>query len=424
LEILKKLAAKELFKVTSLNTISVIFKIGIGLVTSKLLAIFVGPSGMALVGNFRNFISSLESIATLGFQNGIVNYIAQSREDNLKLNKIISTVFTSLFMVSLLLSSGLFLFSEYLCVQIFGTNPNFGIVFKCLALALPWYATSIFLLSVINGLGHYKRVIQINIIGNAVGLFVSIIMIIYFKTLGAILSIVISPSLMFFITYFFINREINFFKAIHLNQFDFKIIKKLSSFSLMALVSSVIGPMVFLAVRKYVIHIVGLEQAGYWETITRISSYYLMFITTILSIYFLPKLTVATSNQQTKSIFWSFYRYLLPLFSIGIIILYFLRFYIIKTLFTVEFLPVTGLFFWQLIGDFLKVASLILGYNLLAKKMTVVFIVTELFSLSITYFLSLYLVTIFGVEGVVIAHAFTYLVYLIVLSMVFRKSIF
>jgi len=129
LEILKKLAAKELFKVTSLNSISVIFKIGIGLVTSKLLAIFVGPSGMALVGNFRNFISSLESIATLGFQNGIVNYIAQSREDNLKLNKIISTVFTSLFMVSLLLSSGLFLFSEYLCVQIFGTNPNFGIVF-------------------------------------------------------------------------------------------------------------------------------------------------------------------------------------------------------------------------------------------------------------------------------------------------------
>ena len=424
MEILKKLASKELFKVTSLNSISVIFKIGIGLITSKLLAIFVGPSGMALVGNFRNFISSLESIATLGFQNGIVNYIAQSREDNLKLNKIISTVFTSLFMVSLLLSSGLFLFSEYLCVQIFGPNSNFGIVFKCLALSLPWYATSIFLLSVINGLGNYKRVIQINIIGNAVGLFVSIIMIIYFKTLGAILSIVITPSLMFFITYYFINREINFFKAIHLNQFDFKIIKKLSSFSLMALVSSVIGPMVFLTVRKYVILIVGLEQAGYWETITRISSYYLMFVTTILSIYFLPKLTVASSNQQTKSIFWSFYRYLLPLFSIGLIVLYFLRFFIIKTLFTVEFLPVASLFFWQMIGDFLKVASLILGYNLLAKKMTVVFIITELFSLSITYFLSLYLVPIFGVEGVVMAHAFTYLVYLIVLSMVFRKSIF
>ena len=424
MEILKKLASKELFKVTSLNSISVIFKIGIGLITSKLLAIFVGPSGMALVGNFRNFISSLESIATLGFQNGIVNYIAQSREDNLKLNKIISTVFTSLFMVSLLLSSGLFLFSEYLCVQIFGPNSNFGIVFKCLALSLPWYATSIFLLSVINGLGNYKRVIQINIIGNAVGLFVSIIMIIYFKTLGAILSIVITPSLMFFITYYFINREINFFKAIHLNQFDFKIIKKLSSFSLMALVSSVIGPMVFLTVRKYVILIVGLEQAGYWETITRISSYYLMFVTTILSIYFLPKLTVASSNQQTKSIFWSFYRYLLPLFSIGLIVLYFLRFFIIKTLFTVEFLPVASLFFWQMIGDFLKVASLILGYNLLAKKMTVVFIITELFSLSITYFLSLYLVPIFGVEGVVMAHAFTYLVYLIVLSMIFRKSIF
>jgi PST family polysaccharide transporter len=40
--------------------------------------------------------------------------------------------------------------------------------------------------------------------------------------------------------------------------------------------------------------------------------------------------------------------------------------------------------FWQLVGDVLKVASLILGYQFFAKKLTVAFIVTELLSLSIT----------------------------------------
>ncbi len=149
-----------------------------------------------------------------------------------------------------------------------------------------------------------------------------------------------------------------------------------------------------------------------------------MLITSSLATYYLPKLAVAKSNQETKNIFWSFYKHLLPLFIVGVIIIYFLRFFIIKTLFTVEFLPVTALFFWQLLGDVLKVASWILGFNLLAKKMTVAFIVTELFSLSITYFSSLYLVNIFGTEGVVMAHAFTYLVYLILLGMIFRRSLF
>lgn len=423
MKILKNITSKELFKVTSLNSVSVIFKIGIGIITSKLLAIFVGPSGMALVGNFRNFITSVESISTLGFQSGIVKYIAESKGDKEKQNEIISTVFVSLFVVSLLLSFGLFLLSGYWNFQVFGNNYNFEIVFKCLALALPWYVTSLFLLSVINGLGHYRRVIYINIIGNAIGLVVSVIMILYYKTLGALLSIVIAPSLMFFVTYYFISYEINFFKTIRFNLFDFQTVKKLSSFSLMVLVSSVIGPMVFLAVRKYLIYTVGLEEAGYWETMSRISSYYLLFVTTILSIYYLPKLAVTKSNQETKNIFWSFYKHLLPIFIIGVVVVYFLRFFIIKTLFTNEFLPVTTLFFWQLAGDVLKVSSWILGYNLLAKKMTVIFVVTELFSLLITYFSSVFLVNIFGVEGVVMAHAFTYLVYLIVLGVVFRRSL-
>jgi PST family polysaccharide transporter len=64
----------------------------------------------------------------------------------------------------------------------------------------------------------------------------------------------------------------------------------------MAFVSSVIGPIVFLAIRNYVIQTIGLQEAGYWEAISRISSYYLLFATTILSIYFLPKLSLAKND--------------------------------------------------------------------------------------------------------------------------------
>jgi PST family polysaccharide transporter len=192
----------------------------------------------------------------------------------------------------------------------------------------------------------------------------------------------------------------------------------------MALVSSVLGPLVFLAIRQNVIEVVGLEQAGFWETITRISTYYIMFVSTILSVYFFPKLAAAKNNQETKNIFWSFYRNILPLFVVALIVIYFARFFIIKLLFTDEFLPVTTLFFWQLVGDVVKVASLILGYQFYAKKMTKAFIISELASLAVLYFSSIYLIKFFGVQGIVMAQAFDNLIYLLVLGVYFRKSLF
>ncbi len=424
MKFIKRITQTNLFKISSLNSVSIILKIGIGLITSKLFAVFVGPSGMALVGNFRNFTTSLESISTLGFQNGIVKYVAENKEDKNKLHVIISTTFISLFAVAVLLSFVLYFFASFWNTQIFGDNFDYGIVFEATALALPWYAISIFLLSLINGLGKFKQVIWINILGNAIGLFVSVLMIMQYKTFGALLSIVISPALLFFVTYYFIAKEFSFSETIQYSNFDFQVFKNLSAFSLMALVSSILGPLVLLAIRKNVIAFVGMEQAGFWETISRISTYYMMFVTTILTVYFLPKLVIAKNNLETKKVFWSFYKNILPLFIIALIVIYFLRFFIIKFLFTNEFLPVTTLFFWQLLGDVFKSASWILGFQFFAKKMTVAFIMAELLSLAVLYFLSVFLLNFFGIQGVVMAQAFDNFIYLLVLGFYFRKSLF
>lgn len=97
-----------MFKITSLNSLSIAIKIGIGLITSKILALFVGPGGMALVGNLRNFLTSLESISTLGFQSGIIKYVAENQKNKEVLQKIIATVFISLVFIALVLSGVLY----------------------------------------------------------------------------------------------------------------------------------------------------------------------------------------------------------------------------------------------------------------------------------------------------------------------------
>ncbi|WP_245980432.1 O-antigen translocase [Flavobacterium aquicola] len=421
---MKNIIQTQLFKISSLNSLSVILKIGVGLVTSKLLAVFVGPSGMALVGNLRNFMTSLESISTLGFQNGIVKYVVESKNDKSNFQKIIATVFISLLLVGIVLCGILFFFAIYWSNQIFGANYNYSFVFKVLALTLPWYAVSLYFVAVINGMGKFKKVIWITIIGNVIGLLLSLILIWNYKTLGALLAIVVSPALLFLVSFYFFNKEVPFLQAIRLRFFDFQIIKNLSSYSLMALVSSIFGPLVFLAIRKNVIAIVGIDQAGYWETMTRISSYYMLFAGTILSVYFLPKLASAKNENETKAVFWSYYKSILPLFILGLTLIYSLRFFIVELLFTKDFLPVASMFFWQLIGDILKVAFLILGYQFFAKKLTVAFIIFEIASLAVLYFLSNYLIHFFGIQGVLIAQVLDNLIYLLVLVVYFRKYLF
>ncbi|MHC0445702.1 O-antigen translocase [Flavobacterium sp. 3-218] len=420
----RKIIQTSLFKITSLNSLSVALKIGIGLITSKILAVFVGPSGMALVGNLRNFLTSLENISSLGFQNGIVKYTAENEKNKIEIQKIVSTVFISLLFVAFLLSGILFFTASYWNQKIFGNNIEYLIFFKVLALVLPTYGLSIFLIAVINGLGKFQKVIRINIIGNIIGLMTSIFLILQFKTSGALFAIVIAPALLFFATFYLVQREIQFLQIIKLDSFDIKILKSLSSYSLMALVSSVFGPFVFLAIRNHIIQHLGIEQAGYWESMTRISSYYLMFVSTIVSVYFLPKLSKAKNNSETKSIFWQYYKFILPVFVFGLTVIYFTRFFIVQLLFTKEFLPVTNLFFWQLLGDIFKVCALILGYQFFAKKKTSAFILTELFSFAVLYFFSLYFIKIYGIEGVVIGYALENFIYLFVLCVYFKKSLF
>ena len=421
---IKTISRTPLFKVSSLNSISVLLKIGIGLITSKVIAIFIGPSGMALVGNLRNFMTSIESVATLGFQNGIVKYIVNNKDNEIELRKVISTVFLSLLTVSLVLSLGLATFSVYWSDVVFGINFEYSDIFLILALALPWYIVTILLLAIINGLGKFRNVIFSNIIGNLIGLLFSVIVVWHYKTFGALLAIIIPPALLFFVAFYYINKDLHFINTISFRLFDFQILKNLSSYSLMALVSSVFGPLVFLSIRHSIIRHLGIESAGYWEAMNRISSYYLMFISSILTLYFFPRLAFAETKKATRNIFWSYYKTILPIFTFGLLLIYFFRYIIVKLLFTDAFLPVATLFFWQLIGDTLKAASLILGYQFFAKKLTIAFIITELISLSVMFFSCNYLIGVYQIGGVVMAHTITYFIYLIVLVLYFRKTLF
>lgn len=420
---IKKIFESSLFKVFSLNSVSVVIRVLGGLITSKIIAKFLGPSGLALIGNQRNFLSITDSVSTLGFQNGIIKYVAEFEKNETKLNEVLSTLFFSILGLVIILGTVLFFSADYFSL-FFLKNPEHQWVFKVLAFALPWYAGNIIITSVLNGLSKYKQVIKVNIAGNITGVLLSAFLTWQYSIEGALLAITLTPAIMFVFSFLMLKKQLPGFGYIDFSFFNPGVLKNFFSYSLMALVTVVMGALVSLYIRNSIISQYGENEAGYWEAVNRISTYYLMFVSTLLTVYFFPKLSKALTNKETQKVFFSYYKTVMPLFGIALIFIFLIKRFIITILLSDEFLPMSELFVWQLTGDFLKACSLILGYEFFAKKMTKAFIITELLSFAVLYITATFFIQSFGAQGAVMAHTFTYAIYLLVLTFFFRKKIF
>ena len=413
-----------LLRVASLNSVSVFIRIVAGFLTSKAIAIYVGAEGMALIGNLRNFLSSMQAISILGLYEGVVKYIAEFKNNTKELSKSLSTAFYAGFIATVLVSFTCYLQAHSINDYLFSSNFDYAFAIKILALALPFFSLNMFSFSILNGFSKFRIIIVINIIGQILGLAITLFLIWQSRIDGALISVAISESLIFLITLVGIVNQRSLMPLIKVKSISVKFIKRYSSYSVMALFSAILLPLVALAVRTYIIDNVGLKEAGFWEAMTRISKYYLMFISTLLSLYILPRFSEIDSIKEFREEVFNFYKTIIPIFALGLLIIYLSRSLIVSVVLSKEFKPVEDLFFWQLLGDFIKVLSTVIAYQFLAKKMFWHYIITEAFSVIILYVSSIYFIDLFGVKGVVIAHFVNYVLYFAVILLIFYSSLF
>ena len=425
---MKKLIAyinkNVLVKVASLQTVSLLTKIIAGILTSKAIAIFIGAEGLALIGNLRNFVSSFQTISILGFYNGAVKYFAEFKDNTVRLSKALSSVFYLGFIATILVSFFCYFNAQSINDIIFPTYNNYPYVIKIFAIVLPFYALNMFSFSIMNGFSNYKMLIVINIIGQILVVAITLLLIYQNKIQGALISVAISESLICLITLVAIINRRSLVGLISVKQISFSFLKKMSSYTMMALFSAIILPLVLLAIRNYIIDNIGYKDAGFWEAMTRISKYYLMLVSSLMALYILPRFSEINGIKEFRKEVFSFYKTVMPIFGLGLILIYFLKPYIVLGVFSNEFQPVEDLFFWQLLGDFVKVLSLVIAYQFLAKKMFWHYIVTEAFLVTILYLTSIYFIDLYGVKGAVMAHFVSYLLYYGVVLLIFGSSLF
>lgn len=416
--------ANLLLKMTSLNAVVITIRLIVSLFIQRLLAEIVGEAGISKIGQLRNLSQMLTSISSVGIFNGVVKYVAEHKENKEQLTKLFSSAFfftvIGVVCCSLILYFGADHISEYL----FGSN-SFSYLIKLISVTVPFISMQRIFNGVVNGLSMYKQFAKIDLFAYLLSAILTVTLLLNYNIDGALIAIALAPVIQLLVLLFIFFKVLK--EYVQFNKISFKapMGKSLLAFTTMSLVSTVLLNYVEIDIRTMIVNRITEEDAGIWTAMTFISKNYMVFSGAIFTLYVLPKFSsIHTRSGFTKELL-NIYKTLLPIFGVGMILVYLFRDVVIQIIYP-DFTGMEPLFKWQLMGDFIRLASLVLAHQFLAKKLVRNFIFTEILSLALFYILARYFTATYGVEGVVIAHFVRYVIYFIVVFLLvyryFRKQ--
>jgi PST family polysaccharide transporter len=397
----------SLVKTTLLNGIAVMIKMLTMMGINKILAIYVGPTGYATLGQFQNAVQMITTVGSGAINVGVTKYTAEYFKDEDRQRRLWQTAGTIALLGSIVTGVLIALFNQPLASW-FLKDINYGSVFIWYGLTLMFFVFNNLLMAILNGKKEILRYLTVNMTGSLFSLAISAVMILKWGLYGALLTLAINQSMLFFVTLALCHRT-SWFKLRYLvGRIDKTSAISLGKYTAMALTSAIIMPLSHILVRKHLGETLGWEAAGYWEAMWRLSAAYLMFVTTTLGVYYLPRLSELEDPQAIKNEIIQGYKVILPIATSCGLIIYLVRDFVITTLFTQEFSPMRDLFAWQLLGDALKIASWLLAYILTAKALTKAYIFSEVFFSFLFFGLVIALTGKYGIQGSAISHAVNY----------------
>jgi PST family polysaccharide transporter len=404
----------ELIRTSVLTALSTGVKLVTAFAINKVLAVTVGPAGIATIGQLQNIQGILQGLTSGLVGNGAVKYAAEWKSDKKKLRPFLSLAFTLCLCASGVVGTLTVMLSKWLSEILLGSQ-GYWWAFSIIGFSLPFFALNSLLLAVITGLGDIPRLTRINIIQSVLTLFFSAGLPFVYGLNGAFIALG-SNALVAFVA---VVPELVRHDWLELVWKNTEAIRgnflKLFSFSMMALASALCAPAAQLMVRSLAIQQCGETQAGYWQALSRFSGAYLVFFTTTLSVYFLPKFAALKGADVTTQVVRG-YLLILPVVSGALGLIWFFRAQLIPVLFSDQFSGMNDLLQYQLFGDFLKVGCWMLSFVMLAKAKTWLFIGTE-FGFAALYAVLSYVLLknhdgeIADIKGALWAYIWTYFSY-------------
>jgi len=377
-----KSSYRQIMKATSLFGGVQVLNIFISLIRSKFIALFIGPAGMGVASLLTSTMGLINGLTNLGLERSAVKEISLATT-NSDIQKVARTISILKKLVWITVTIGVIIMiitSPWLSEFAFG-NRDYTISFIWISIALLFKQLSSSQLAILQGLRKLQYLAKANLYGNIIGLLITLPLYYYYRIDAIVPAIIIATFLSFVFTFYYVRKiEVSTVKISRKEAVSEG--KEMINLGIMLSISSMITLLVAYIIRIYIrtesgVEEIGLKEVGLYNAGFLILNSYVGIIFNAMGTDYFPRLSAISENIEKirKTVLE---QAVIAVLLIAPIIVVFLTLapFIIPILYTKEFLPIVAMVSWGILGMVFKAVSWSMGYMIIAKGDSKVFMKT------------------------------------------------
>lgn len=393
-----------------------------GFFRTKVIALLVGPEGVALGGTLVNFNGIIAMAAGWGLATAGVRTVASAPPAEVAA-KIAAIRWLGVRLSWLGLLLGLLVFWP-VGLMTFQANDRHILELGLAGLAIPFLVAAGMWGGLLQAGGHLRVLATTQVLSAFAGVLLGLPLIYIlhqagYSLFGVALGILVATGSPALLTWWAARKHCPATDGVPIDRGVIRELLQLGGalmvVGLMFQVSQYVG-------RSVVLREFGLEQAGYYQSALAIASSLPGFVFAAMATDFFPRVAAAKDETEAREIVEKQIQAGLLLGLPVLAVLLTMSQLCIETLYaSTKFAAAIPLLSWMVWGVFLRLVSWPMGFWLQARGSTPTVIIVELIANLILAFLPLWLVGPFGVKGAAMAFTAGYLAYALLMLLVMRK---
>tara|TARA_R110002110_G_scaffold281153_2_gene495751 strand:+ start:1764 stop:3233 length:1470 start_codon:yes stop_codon:yes gene_type:complete len=390
----------------------------ISIIRMKVLAVFLGPSGVGLLSVYNNLQELVRQAAGLGMSSSGVRQIASARGAEAELSKVRRVLLASHLIQGTLAMLALWLFRSSVSEWMFGNTAHTTeviLIGVAVLLSLMGAAQT----ALLQGLRRIADLGRVTVLAAIVGTIVGLLAVWHYGVSGLIWFVLVQPFSGLLVAVYFTRRLP---KPTSMRP-DFRelweIWKPMARLGFAFMLGGLATSGTLLVVRSRIVQDLGLDAAGQFAAAWGISMTYVGFLLASMGADYYPRLTEVIKDHSVAT------RLINDQVQLGLaiggpvlLLLIGLAPWVISLLYSPEFSPAATLLQWQTLGNFFKLASWPLGFTLAAAARGKTFLFVQL-NFNIFFLLMLWpTLARFGIVAAGPSFAVAYMIHFVVLNMI------
>jgi len=403
---------RQIFKSTALIGGAQVINMGIGIVRTKALAVMLGPAGMGLAGLYMAATGLIGSVVGLGLNASGVRQIADAAgtNDETRIARTIITVRRVALISGIVGMLAVLVLAPLLSRTTFGDDKHiFGIAL--MSLTLLFGGISAGQSALLQGLRRLRDLVASQVLGVGFGAVASIALVWWLREQGIVPFLVAISAFGILLSWWYA-RRVPVQRVVVTWKETFAESRSLLGLGLAFMVSGLIGAGTAYLTRILVQRELSMEAVGIYSATLTLSSYYVGFVLGAMGTDFMPRLTAAAHHDQTMNRLVNEQTEMGVLIAVpGVLATLTLAPWVLKLFYSEAFVQGAEVVRWQILGVFLRVVSWPMGFMLIAKGKSLLYMLTELAAGAVNVGLILLCMKLWKLEGVGITFALLYVFY-------------